>query len=151
MIFLTILVVLVAYSGLCTLVGLAPSTTPLAGFSPEVGPLTRTFGQPQPDVLNAYFAAAKATPGMTVRETATDSMLIDLRPTSRILGGNFGLSIRVRTATTPSGTRVTTDAKKKVAMAFLSKDHSALVHVERSLRMNAKRLGLTEVLHEPRP
>lgn len=149
MIVLLILAVVVGYFVVCTVIGFAPATDRLAAFDPEVGPTVRAFDQSPDEVLKAYHSAASRTPGMVVRESAGDSLLIDLRPTIRIMDGNFGLAIRVRAAPVNTGTRVTTDARNKVRLALLANHSAALIHAERALRMNAKRQTLTEIVLDP--
>lgn len=137
------------YIAACVLTGLAPTNTRLAGFTPQIGPINREYAQPADAVLRSYAEAARRTPGMSVVETTNDTVLIDLRPTTRIIGGNFGLAIRVRAEATAANIRVVVDARRKVAIAVFSNDHAALVQAERRLRMNAKQHGLTELVHEP--
>jgi hypothetical protein len=139
----------ILYSAACTMQGLALTNERLATFVPDLSTTTRRFGQPPSTVWAAYEQAVRKTPGMSLRETGADSMLVDLRPTTRILGGNFGLAIRLRFADTGGGTEVRADAKNKVSMAVANHE-AALRQAERALRMNAKKLHqLHELIGEP--
>jgi len=135
----------VGYLGACVLAGFG-AAAPLARFSADGPPLTRRFGDPVPTVMAAYLAAAAATPGMRVAETARDVLLVDSRPTPRVLGGNFGMVIRVRFTSDGDGCTAWAEAMNKVRFAILANHDAAFVHAERALRTAAKAHGLREVL-----
>lgn len=105
----------------------------------------RRFVQPPEAVLDAYSQGADRTPGMRCVQRSGSEVLIDLRPTARILGGNFGMAIRVQTCAVPGGTDVTTEARNKVGWSW-SHHSDAFRQAETALRMNAKRCGIQEVL-----
>jgi hypothetical protein len=142
----TILVLAVGgYLGACVLAGFA-APLPLASFSADGRALTRQFADPVLSVMAAYLAAAEATPGMRVAETGHDVLLVDSRPTSRVLGGNFGMVIRVQFAPDADGCTARAEAMNKVPFAVLANHDAAFVHAERALRMAAKAHGLREVV-----
>lgn len=137
MMVILILSLAVAYALACMAAGFGPAGD-LAGFRPDGLRLDRRFRQ-APDVVRAaYVAAAGRTPGMRLVEERDDQLLVDLRPTSRILDGNFGLVIRLSIAPDGAGTVVRGEARRKVPFAFLANDHAAFEHAERALRQRAK-------------
>lgn len=73
-------------------------------------------------------------------------MLVNMRPTSRVLVGNFRLVIRLRFRHDGTATTVDMDARNKVPFAW-SDHHDAFTHAERALRARAKqRARLDEIL-----
>lgn len=125
-----IVVAAVGYLLACLAAGFGPAGV-LSSFEADNPPLDRRFRQPVDQVVAAYRAAIPATPGM--------------RPSSRVLGGNFGLVIRLQFQRDGIGTRVHAESRNKVPFAW-SNHHAALEHAERALRTRAKRAGLDEVL-----
>lgn len=145
--YVVFLVVAILYAGACTVAGFVRPTDRLQTFQPAIGSITRTFRQDVEAVRSAYQQAIGRTPGMRLHEGSADSLLIDLRPTSRIMSENFGMVIRLRLAPeNSSGTRVVIDARRKVRFAFGMNTGGALQHAERQLRMNAKTFGIEEFL-----
>lgn len=129
----------------CLVVGFGPAGD-LAGFEPDNPPLRRSFRQPVDRVVAAYRSAVPATPGMRLAGERAGEMLVDMRPTSRVLGGNFGLVIRLRFRHDGTATTVDVHSRNKVPFAW-SDHHDAFAHAERALRTRAKqRAGLDEVL-----
>ena len=145
MIVTILLLVAVGYLGACLLAGFG-TPAPLARFSADGPALTRRFADPVTQVMGAYLTAAAATPGMRVADTGSDVLLVDSRPTSRVLGGNFGMVIRVRFAADGAGCTARAEAMNKVPFALFVRHDAAFVHAERALRMAAKSHGLQEVL-----
>jgi hypothetical protein len=141
-----IIVLFTLYLSACLAVGMGPAGS-LASFHPTFGCGERRFSQSPSDVAAAYRQAASTTPGMAVADEAGSppTLLVDSRPTSRILDGNFGMAIRFRFEPIDGGTLVRTEARSKVRFA-LSNHHAALKHVERTVRERAKRGGIHEVL-----
>lgn len=145
---MAILLVVAGLSAVVGLVGCAMGMAPagdLGSFRSDGHIDRRRFVQPPESVLDAYSAGADRTPGMRCVERGRTDVLVDLRPTARILGGNFGMAVRVRAQQVPGGTEVTTEARNKVAWSW--SDHSdAFRQAETALRMNAKRCGIEEVV-----
>ncbi len=144
-----IALVLVAVGGVyllaCVAAGLVRSTVKLDSFEADTTLPPRPFAEPASIVLDAFAQSATTAPGMTVIDRSSDSLLIDASPTSRILGGSFGMNIRIAVrATGETGSSVLVSSSKKVPFAFAVNEAAALVHSERTLRMGAKRLGVTE-------
>jgi hypothetical protein len=137
-------IVALAYA-FCLVQGMA-AVSPQDGFTPEVGEIHRRFEDSPPAVLAAYQAGLRRTPGMKLIRSTDDTVLVDLRPTSRILGGNFGMVIRARFTADASGTRVSVDARRKAALAVFSNHRAALQHAERTWRMKAKASPITEIV-----
>lgn len=132
------------YVGACLLKGFGP-VRPLGEFEGEQQ-VTRRFGQASDVVRAAYTRAAQGTPGMSVVEEGATAILIDLRPTSRIMSGNFGLAIRVTfEGANGGGSLARAEAANKVPFA-LANHQAAFVHAESALRMRAKRSGIDERL-----
>ena len=128
----------------CCAVGFMPAGT-LGSFEPGMRGEARRFFQSPEIVVDAYRRGVRRTPGMRVVEEGPNEMLVDLRPTARILDGNFGIVFRLCFAPDGSGTVVTTQGRDKVPWS-LSNHHAAFRHAETALRMNAKRHGIEEVL-----
>lgn len=142
-----VIVAVVVYVGVCAMAGMGRFGGSLAAFPGGIGPIERRFASSAAATLDAYREASARTPGMSMVEQHADALLLDLRPTSRILGGSFGLGIRVVVRPSESGgSTVRVDATKKVGFALGTADGAALVHAERALRMNAKRAGISEVI-----
>lgn len=134
-----------AYLAVCLRKGFGPPP-PDDEFVPEQS-FVREFRNAPTPVLAAYRRAVDGTPGMSVVDATGDrAILVDLRPTMRILGGNFGLLIRFSFTGTDYGCRVTTAAMNKVPFAIFVNHAAALTHAEREVRMRAKRFGLSEEL-----
>jgi hypothetical protein len=132
------------WCGACVVAGFAPAGS-LQDFRPDSEPILRAFHQSADDVRTAYRAAVGRTPGMRVADEGDGVLLLDSRPTSRILGGNFGMVMSVGFAPAGSGTTVVVQARNKVPWSFTNHD-AALRHAEMALRMNAKAGGLVEVV-----
>lgn len=128
----------------CCAIGFMPAGT-LDTFAPEVTGSQRRFFQSPDAVASAYRLGVRRTPGMRLVEEGTRSMLVDLRPTARILDGNFGIVFRVEFVPDGGGTMVSTEARNKVPWSFTNHG-AAFRHAETALRMNAKRHGIEEVL-----
>jgi hypothetical protein len=141
---IVILGIVLLYAGVCAVAGFRP-VGPLDAFQPATHPDERRFRDHPANVFEAYRAAVARTPGMVLADRRSDTLYIDLRPTSRIMDGNFGLAIRVVVAADQDGATVRIDWSKKVPFS-LSNDGAAFAHAERALRMNAKALGIDEVL-----
>lgn len=142
-----VLVLIVVVTGLACLVATVIGHSPagdLAGFITDTRTRTRCFVDAPAAVLAAYSSAAGATPGMRVVDRDRDSLLLDLRPTARILDGNFGMAIRVTARPDGERTTVHTEANHKVRWA-LCNDDAALRSAEMALRARAKRAGIREV------
>lgn len=148
MIVAVLLLALVVYLGICTVAGFGPPG-PLHRFEADAGPLVRYFSGPTGAVVSAYRTATVGTAGMVVAEEAHNVILIDARPTLRIIDGNFGMLLRLQ-FTDQGGDaevcRVTVEMMKKVPFAMASSNGSAFRQAERALRMNAKRHGIHEML-----
>lgn len=146
MIAVLVLVVALGYCGVCVLAGFGPPGT-LGEFKPDQGAHERRFRQPAAVVADGYRAGAAATPGMRLIEEHGHEVLIDLRPTSRVLGGNFGLVLRLRYLEDEGGTRVVAESRNKVPFAWGMNHGAALRQAESALRMRAKRVGgLSEIV-----
>jgi hypothetical protein len=142
----TIIVLAVAgYLLACLLAGFGDAGT-LRDFEPHNRPLVRRFAQPVDRVMSAYRSAIPSTPGLRQVDQADGEMLLDLRPTTRVLGGNFGLVIRLRFHHDGPGTRLVAESRNKVPFAIRVNDQAAFQHAERAVRMRAKRAGLDEVI-----
>jgi len=129
----------------CLLAGFGPAGD-LSGFEPDNAPMRRSFRQPTDTVVAAYRAAVSMTPGMRLAAEGRHELLVDLRPTSRVIGGNFGLVIRLRFRSEGASTCVEADARNKAPFAF-SNHGAAFEHAERALRTRAKRhASLDEIL-----
>lgn len=142
-----VLGVVVAYAGICLAMGFAPAGS-LESFRGERGCPDRHFHHAPGQVAAAYRSAASATPGMSIADEASagpPTLLVDSRPTSRILGGDFGMVVRFRFELSEGGTVVRTDSRSKVRFALTNHD-AALRHVERAVRERAKGIGLQESL-----
>jgi hypothetical protein len=134
----------VGYVLACLATGFGPAGE-LSGFEANNLPLHRRFRQPVDQVVAAYRAAVPATPGMRLAQERPGQMLVDMRPSSRVLGGNFGLVIRLHFQPDGTGTRVHAESRSKVPFAW-SNHHAAFEHAERAVRTRAKRAGLDEIL-----
>lgn len=145
MIAAVIFVAVAGYLAACIVAGFAPAGT-LREFEPHNQHLVRRYTQPVDRVTSAYRSAVSSTPGMRQVDEADGEVLLDLRPTSRVIGGNFGLVIRIRFERDGSGTRVVAESRNKVPFAISVNDQAAFEHAERALRMRAKRSGLDEVI-----
>jgi hypothetical protein len=142
---IVVLGIVLVYMGVCAVAGFRPVGT-LDSFEPAVEPELRRFRDHPAKVYEAFAAAVARTPGMLLADRRPDTLYVDLRPTTRIMDGNFGLAIRlVVAAAEGGGATVRVDWSKKVAFSF-SNDSAAFSHAERALRMNAKAFGLDEVL-----
>lgn len=129
----------------CLLTGFGPAGD-LSGFAPDSPPMQRRFRQPVEKVVAAYRAAVPRTPGMRLAAEGPHELLVDLRPTSRVIGGNFGLVIRLRFRSEVVATYVEADSRNKVPFA-VSNHCAAFEHAERALRTRAKRhASLEEIL-----
>lgn len=139
-----LIVVAIVYIVACLVVGFGPPGT-LASFHASVPGPDRRFVHPPAQVASAYRAAAAATAGMSIADESTNptTLLIDSRPTSRILGGDFGMVVRFCFEFSNGTTVVSTDARSKVPFALVNHE-AALVHVERAVRQRAKSSGLDE-------
>lgn len=148
-VFVLILVAAAIYVLACMAVGLTPYGGTLSTFCGSIGPLQRRFNEPPDSVVSAYRSAISATPGMTlIEDDGQAGLLVDMRPTIRVLGGIYGLAIRVRAASDGNQTTVVVDGSPKVSFA-LTGDHqnlAALVHAERAIRMKAKKAGIAELV-----
>ena len=146
-----ILVLAVLYCGVCTMLGFGNPGT-LADFGEPEFRTDRQFANTMSEVRSAYVDAVRRTPGMRLVESHAQLLFIDMTPTARVLDGNFGflfvVSFESQAFTDSSATRVRTEARKKVAIARFTKDRPAFTYSERALRMNAKKIGLEELLPE---
>jgi hypothetical protein len=140
-----IAIAVVVYVGACLLVGFGSAGT-VADFQPSGPAVQHRFRQPPQVVMASYIDAVRATPGMRVAETAGQSILIDARPTPRILAGNFGLVLLCTFNQGEPGTVVMVSPRNKVPFAVLSNHGASFTHADRALRHNAKRHGLDELL-----
>lgn len=144
---IAILVLLVVIGGVTSLVATVIGFSPageLVDFSCDSRTRSRQFAEPAVAVLAAYSAAAGRTPGMRVVDQDAHSVLVDLRPTVRIMDGNFGMAIRVTAHPEGGATQVHTEARHKVPWA--GRDHNAALRsAEAALRKNAKLAGLREL------
>jgi hypothetical protein len=139
-----IVVAAAGYLLACLAAGFGPAGD-LSSFEADNPPLDRRFRQPFDRVMAAYRAAIPVTPGMRFVEEQPGQMLVDMRPSSRVLGGNFGLVMRLGFELDGTGTRVHAESRNKVPFSW-SNHHAAFEHAERALRTRAKRAGLDEVL-----
>lgn len=145
MIGVLIVVAAATYLAACLLAGFGPAGR-LADFEPTNAPRAHRYRQPIEHVMSTYQLAVSATPGAQLVQMGTDQMLIDMRPTSRVIGGNFGLVIRLSFRPDGAGgTRVESDSRNKAPFAWSNHD-AAFLHAERALRTRAKRAGLDEIM-----
>jgi hypothetical protein len=142
---LVIFGVAVVYAVICTLAGFAPVVGGLDAFRPEEQPIRRRFHAAPQQVYDAYRAAIPRTPGMRCVDERGPQLLIDLRPTSRVLGGDYGQAIRLSIEQDGVETVVVADARHKVRFG-VGNHSAAFAHAERALRMRAKQHGLRESL-----
>lgn len=135
------------YAVVCAIAGFGPIDDTINTFRPALPPLERRFAGDPARVMAAFERAVPGTPGLRLADRSADTMLLDLRPTSRILGGGFGLVIRIRFAgTSAAETEVSIDARKKVSFAVAANPRASLLHAERALRMKAKQHGIEELV-----
>lgn len=145
MVVLVIVVVVAAvYSSACCVAGFAPAGS-LAGFRSHDSSTVRRFFQPADVVMAAFRDGIRRTPGARLVEEHDHQMLVDLRPTVRVLDGNFGMVFRVTFESDGTQTVVRMEAKNKVPWSWSHHD-AAFRHTETALRMNAKRHGIEEVV-----
>lgn len=144
MIILAIVLVVALFAGACCIAGFQPPGT-LDTFRSDGHMSQRRFEQPVGVVMAAYKEGARRTPGMRVVAERGSFLLVDLRPTSRILDGNFGMAIRLEFAEDAGHTTVSAEAKNKVPWSFTNHE-AAFRHAERALRMNAKESAIDEVV-----
>lgn len=128
----------------CAVAGFGPVGT-LDDFVGDGRVITRSFDEPVASVMAAYRAGVDRTAGMSLVEERDGLMLVDLRPTVRILGGNFGMALRLSFQPDGTGSVVVMEARNKVRWTW-SNHEAALLHAERELRMNSKRVGLVEAV-----
>jgi hypothetical protein len=148
MIGVLLVAVVATYLAACLIAGYGRPPS-LDGFSADSDPLVRHFASSPSAVAAAFRVAAQTTAGMRLAEERRGVMLVDSRPTSRVLGGNFGMAIRIRFVEDDADrTEVTAEAMNKVRFALSVNHEAAFVHAERALRMAAKRSGLRELLPE---
>lgn len=147
MIGIAVLALIAGYVAACLVAGFG-TPPPLARFSPGGTAVTRRFADPLASVVAAYRDAVRATPGMRVVDARDDVLLVDSRPTPRVLDGNFGMVLRFRFARGEGedGCSATADSMNKVPFAILVNHEAAFLHAERAVRMTAKRRGLREVV-----
>lgn len=136
---------LLVYLSICFVSGFKPPCA-LVDFMPDQSALERRFRQSTATVVDCYRMGIKITPGMQLAEESSTQMLVDLRPTSRILGGNFGLTIRLSYIQDGEVTKVLAEACKKVPFAWGMDHESAFRQAESVLRMNAKKNDLDEMI-----
>lgn len=137
-----------AYAAVCAVMGFS-SPGSVESFVPVLRAPDRRFRQAPDAVISAYRAGANKTPGMVVADEEGSTLLLDMRPSSRVMNGNFGLVLRIQIQAEGSGSRIVTDARQKVSIAWFANHQAALREAERTLRMNAKGLaGLDEVTPE---
>lgn len=142
-------VIAIGYLVACTVSGMQPAEAEISGFVSESGPLVRSFSDPADHVRSAYVQGAAAVAGMSVVRQDQQSILIDMKPTIRVLDGSFGMLLLVSFERLQSGTVVAVHAQRKVTFAVAVRLDAAFVQAERSLRMKSKRFGLNEVLTRP--
>jgi hypothetical protein len=124
-----------------TVAGFSP-VRPLGQFQPDRSAPTRRFTDPPERVVTAYAAGAASVPGMKVAERHDRILLLDSRPNVRIMGGDFGVAVRLTVLPTDAGSVVTAEAQNKtIGRTKLS----TITELERALRMAAKRAGITEL------
>ena len=124
-----------------TVAGFSP-VRPLGQFQPDCAAPSRRFADPPERVVTAYAAGAARVPGMKVAERQDRILLLDSRPTARIIGGDFGVAIRLTVMPADSGSVVTAEAQNKTMGRTKL---STITELERELRMAAKRAGITEL------
>jgi hypothetical protein len=143
-----VLLLFMAIAGVASLVAVDIGHSPagdLDSFRPDMTDRPRQFAASVQQVLAAYVAGAAATPGMRVVDQAADSLLIDVRPTVRIIDGNYGMAIRISAHGDGAVTTVQTSARNKVPWAVWN--HSAALRsAETVLRRNAKDQRLKELV-----
>lgn len=141
-----ILAMALLYGTVCTIAGFTANPGSLANFRSEMDDqATRRFRESVPAVQQAYANAVKRVPGMRLVDESAGALLIDLRPTSRILGGNFGLVIRAEFAPYADQTEVRISARSKLSWA-IANHRSALRTAETALRMRAKESGIEQLI-----
>lgn len=124
-----------------TVAGFSP-TKPLGEFRADCSAPARQFADPPERVVEAYATAVARVPGMKVAERHERVLLLDSRPTARIIGGDFGVAIRLTVVATDTGCTVLVEAQNKT---LGSTKPSTLIELERTLRMAAKQAGITEL------
>jgi hypothetical protein len=124
-----------------TVAGFSP-VKPLPQFRTDRSAPTHLFADSPQRVIDAYASAAASVAGMRLAERDDRVLLIDSRPTARIIGGDFGVAIRVTVTAVDTGGAVTVEAQNKtVGRTRLS----TVIELERALRMAAKQVGITEL------
>lgn len=144
MIYTLIFTAVVGYVALCLALGFGSPGT-LANHRADDDTIDRHFRETPHVVEATYRRAVERTPGMRLAESERGVMLVDLRPTTRIIAGNFGMAIRLAFTATADGTQVRADSRNKVRIALVN-HHAAFVHAERALRQRAKTHGLHELM-----
>lgn len=134
-----------------TMAGLAPSGARLASYVPKWAVHDRFYSNSQSEVVERIREAVRKSPAMKVSDEANGALLIDCKPTVRILGGGFGLIVRLSTTQMANGTIVSCDSTKKVKFAVPLSPNNALREVERTIRKKAKAEGLIEVIDGTAP
>jgi len=151
LVFVLIIFGLVALATLSTLAGLAPSGARLATYTPKWAVHDRFYNNSQAEVLEHIQTGVEKSPAMKVLDQSIGVVLIDARPTIRILGGGFGMIVRLTATEYSNGTVVSCDAAKKVKFAIPLSPNNALREIERVIRRNAKKEGLDEVIDRSAP
>lgn len=141
-----LLLAVVGYMLVCTISGMQPVDIEIAEFLPDLGTSIRVFGDSPESVRSAYIEAASEVPGMSVIRRTDQSILIDMKPTTLVMDGSYGLLLLALFSRSESGTLVTLIGQKKVSFAWAPRSHAAFVQAERTLRMRAKRTGINELV-----
>lgn len=143
---MTVVIALVLIAGsvgtaALTVAGFSPAK-PLSQFRVDRAVPPRRFAEPPEQVVAAYASVAARVPGMRLAERRNQVLLLDSRPTSRILGGDFGVAIRLTVLVADAGSAVIVEAQNKTLGRTKL---STVIELERALRMAAKLAGLTEL------
>lgn len=142
-----LILILLAGLGFCTaccVAGFGPPGT-LETFQAHGRTTPRRFAQPVDQVVAAYKDGVRRTPGMRVVDESGSTLLVDARPSARVLSGNFGMVLRIDVIPDGSHSAVSTAVSNKVPWS-LTNHEGALVQAESVLRMNAKRSSIDELV-----
>lgn len=150
-IFVLVILGIVLLAALSTMAGLAPSGARLGTYEPKWRVHDRFYQNSQAEVLERIRQAVRKSPAMKIVDESAGVLLIDCGPTVRILGGGFGLVVRLSSTQVTNGTIVSCDSAKKVSFAIPLSPNNALREVERVIRGKAKKEGLVEVIDGTAP
>lgn len=106
----------------------------------------RAFHAPKSQVIAAYQQGVQRCPGTSVIRETPEELLVDSKPSIRLLGGAYGLVIQFKFDDSGGDTTVSSEASKKVGWspATSLEVRRALVEIERRIRMAAKQAGPIE-------